>query len=306
MTEPQVSPFHNPDDRQVLAAIGNRYVVFGSESRLRGAATLGPADVKTRLPRVGYDHQNSESRLIQSLVVEGSEVRLAGERDFGDVELIDAAGRTTLVEIKVGDRDFAGLNLGQAWKDLGQGDDHREIWGFNTERLTLGIVWSGKRFGTGFSELRALDVWEYDEHGSVFDRSKVVAEVDDWSRRVSALYDEVEAWAREEGFTALRDRAIPMSEELMQRFAVPDRDMPILDLMEGETPVLTMKPDGLWLIGFNGLIDVITPHGTVWLAGIPQTPNPPAWMLVEPRDRSRRAWGRDAFRAVLERVTAGE
>ena len=92
----------------------------------------------------------------------------------------------------------------------------------------------------------------------------------------------------------------------MQKFAVPDRDMPILDLMQDETSIVTFKPDGLWLIGFDGAIDVITRQGTVLLVGLPRPPDPPVWTLVDPAGRSRTPWNRNAFLSVLGRVPAGE
>lgn len=305
MTDTEASPLHHPNSRQVLAAIGNRFVVFGSVS-LRGAPRLGPADVREQLPRVGDDRDDVEQRIARSLVIEGFEVRPVEGREFGDVEIIDPKGRSILVEIKAGDRDFGGINLTRAWQELGQAAERREIWGFNLEALSLGILWSNRDAGPGFVRLPPLDVWEFDRAGSVFDRAKVAAEVEEWSARVTALYDEVEVWARKEGLAALRDRTIPMSEEIMQKFAVPDRDMPILDLLDGETSVVTMKPDGLWLIGYNGMVDVITRNGTFLLAGTPEAYDPPIWTLIDPRDRSRTPWGRDAFMAALGRVSAGE
>lgn len=307
MTDVQAPPPSHPNGRHILAAIGNRFVVFGSGSTLRDAPRFGPDDVKERLPRVGDERDDVEQRIAHSLVVEGFEVRPVEGREFGDIELVHPKEGTILVEIRAGERDFAGVDLSRAWHELGQAGERREIWGFNLEALSLGIIWSDRDYGPGFVKLPPLDVWEFNTDGSVFGRDKVLAEVEEWVTRVTTLYDDVTAWAREEGLTALRDRTIPMSEELMQKFAVPDRDMPILDLLDGKTSVVTMKPDGLWMIGYDGMIDVITRAGvTFWLVGLPRYPEPPVWTLVDPRDRSRTPWGREAFRSVLGRVTAGE
>ena len=299
------SPF-DPNDRKVLVALGNRHVLFGSAATLRGARRLGPTDVKTRFKRVGSEREGVEARIVESLVVDGFEVRVVEDQEFGDVELVTPGGHTTLVDIKAGDRSFAGIDLGRAWAELGRAEDRREMWGFNLERLSLGIIWSERSFGPGFVELPALDVWEFHQDGTIFDRAKVVAEVEQWGRRIDTLYNEVETWAREDGFTVTRDRTVPMSEELMQTFAVPDRDMPILDLVEGETPVMSMVPSGLWLIGMNGLVDVITRRGTFRLAGLPPPSDHPVWTLVDFRKDTRVAWGREPFRSVLGLVSASE
>lgn len=306
MTDTQAPSPPNPSDRQVLAAIGNRFVVFGSGSTLRDAPRFGPADVRERLPRVGDERDDVEQRIAGSLVVEGFEVRSVEGREFGDVELLGPAEETILVEIRAGDRDFGGVNLTRAWAELGGAEERREIWGFNIEALSLGLLWSSRDSSPGFVKLPALDVWSFERDGTVFDRSRVAGHVEEWAVRVETLYDEVTVWAREAGLTALRDRKIPMSEELMQRYAVPDRQMPILDLLDGVASVVTMKPDGLWLIGFDGAIDVITRQGTVWLVGEPRHPDPPVWTIVDPANRRRTPWGRDAFMRVLGRVPAVE
>jgi hypothetical protein len=258
---------------------------------------------------VGDEREGVEERIVGSLVVEGFEVRRVEDQSFGDVVIIDGEGHSALVEIKVGDRSFAGVDLGQAWNELtpaAEKGERREIWAFNLERLTLGIVWSEGRFSPAFEELSALNVWEFDTQGGVFERRDVLDEVDDWTRRVEAIYAEVESWAREYGLVTARDRAVPMSEELMQRFAVSDRDMPILDIMDGPKPVASMVPIGLWLIGFAGMIDIITRGGTYRLGASPKVPGPSNLILIDPKTKNRSEWGREAFRSALGLVHAGE
>ena len=119
------SPFA-PNDRQVLVGLGNRHVLFGSGATPRDAPRLGPADVKTRFKRVGSEREGVEARIVESLVVEGLGVRVVENREFGDVELVAPGGQTTLVDIKAGDRSFAGIDLGRAWSELGRTEDRRE------------------------------------------------------------------------------------------------------------------------------------------------------------------------------------
>ena len=299
----------HPHDRQIIACLGNRHVLFGSRASLPNRRELGPEDVKVRHPRVTPDHDEAELRIIETLVVEGFEVQASQEGRFGDVAIVDADGQCALVEIKAGDRDFAGVDLGRAWMELApaaEAGERREIWAFNAERLNLGIVWSEGRLSPSFVQLPALNVWEFGDDGSVFDRRQVVQEVDDWVSLVEAVYADVELWAKAEGLTARRDRIIPMSEELMQNFAVPDRDMPILDLDADGKPVVSMVPVGLWFIGFKGMIDIITRNGTFRLGAVPQAAEPPKWIVIDGKTRTRTDWSREVFRSVIGLVAVGE
>jgi len=315
MSQIEISPAGNegasvqPHDRQILVSFGNRYVVFGSGASLPDQRQLGPQDVKQKLPRVRDERDGVEARIVDSLVVDGLVVRRVEDGKFGDVVIVDGDGRSALVEIKAGDRAFAGMDLAQAWEELAPAADvgeRREIWAFNLERLSLGIVWSEGRLSPRFEQLSALNVWEFNQDGTVFDRHTLLQELDDWSRRVEAVYADVEAWVREDGLTATRDRTVPMSEELMQRFAVPDRDMPILDVTAGPKPIVSMVPAGLWFIGFAGLIDVITQTGTFKLGARPRVPGPSTWVLSRPGSRDQREWSKEEFKSLLGLVPAHE
>lgn len=298
-----------PDDRQILISLGNRYVVFGSGVSLPDRRQLGPEDVAHVYARVADERDGVERRIVESLVVEGFEVQIGTGTDFGDVTIVDQNGQSALIEIKTGDRDFAGLNLGQAWDELAQAaekGERREIWGINLERLGLGIVWSEGALAPGFVQLPALNVWAYNKDGTVFQRQDVVDRVEDWSRRIEDLYAEIEVWALASGFAVTRNRSVPMSEELMQRFAVSDRDLCILDIASGNEPIASFVPVGLWLIGFDGLISVITRSGTFKLGGRASVSNSPDWVLTNPKDRSMKPWNQDEFRSVLGLVPADE
>ena len=77
-----------------------------------------------------------------------------------------------------------------------------------------------------------------------------------------------------------------MSEEMMQQFAVPDRDIPVLDILDVDQVIASFVPRGLWMIGSWGRIDIITRDRTrvlVALGGMGSL----EWRLVSPEDRGR-------------------
>ena len=80
--------------------------------------------------------------------------------------------------------------------------------------------------------------------------------VDDWAKRIDQLYDAVESWLPS-GWTARRGAGVTMHEKLMDRLGVSPRHLPTLELMRNGEVSVTFRPDGLWIIGTNGRIDLI-------------------------------------------------
>jgi hypothetical protein len=135
-------------------------------------------------------------------------------------------------------------------------------------------------------ELVPLDVWEKSA-GGVLNRAQVVDEVEDWVRRVGALYDNVQAWLGDRpDLVCEQSRTVTMSEEMMQKFAVSDREIPLLDVVAADEVILSFVPRGLWWIGSWGRIDVITrarTHRLLTLGGERGL----AWRLVSREDRGQ-------------------
>lgn len=259
----------HPIDRQVLANVGNRYVVFSSQIAVPGRPMLGPGDVKIRFAeRVGDETDFPEERLVRSIQVQGAEVLLepspADDSDRrADLAVSFANGTSVLVEIVVQQRDFRGKELERHWSELRDkrrnGQARHEVWNFNIERLKLTVLWADDEGLPQFCDLDPLNVWEFNEDGSVFDRAILVSRVEDWLHRLDDLYKVMDGWANAAGLTPSRARTILMSEELIQRFAIPDRELSILDFDRDSVPVMSAVPVGLWVLGSNGRLDLINP-----------------------------------------------
>lgn len=295
-----------PYERQILVNVGNRYVVFGSQIRIHGQGLLGPGDVRDRFAeRVGDETEFPPERLIGSIQIKDADVLDAPATGvpWADLRVNFANGGALTVDVKVGVRDFKTEELERHWAELRElsrkpGPPH-EVWNFNVERLKLTILgWDGTI--PQLADLDPLCIWEFNDDGSVFDRTCLDDRLDDWQRRVEAIYAEAEAWAARDGLTADRSRTILMSEELMQKFAVPDREIPILDLNRGETPVMSIVPAGLWVIGSNGRIDVITQDRGAILLDVSRAMEPARWVyVVRGERREPQAWNEAAFRGLI-------
>ena len=275
--------------RQVLSVIGNRYVVFGPVPGIAQDVMFDPEIDASVLPRVADETDFSPERLIQSLRVFGMDCsQVMGKNNaLADLIIADDMGRQIFVEVKIRAHKpkLRDLNSGYDKIRMGRAEGQEvEVWHFNTERLTLSI----QAFDNDLPlhcELPPVDVWEKTEDG-IFRREKVVSEVARWERSINEIYEDVASWCSEvNDLKTERSRTVIMSEELMQKFAVSDRELPILDVLKGGEVLASFVPRGLWLIGAWGRIDVITSTQTRMLVMLRDDNGCLEWRIVSPGNR---------------------
>jgi hypothetical protein len=280
---------NDAEDRQVLVSVGNRYVLFGSEAKLPSSRAFGPEDIKEPLPRVPDEREVSEERLIKSLLLSGVKITPPPPDAIADLAFTDRNGQQVLVEIKVRERDTWKTDFERFQQEFENTPSgfKQEVWNFNLERLHLEMFELDKGRLKRATSLHPLDVWEFDADGSMVNRAHVLERVVDWENRINGLYDKVTQWAKDAGFRTERTRKVLMSEELMQKFAIPDRELSVLDIVRETQTAASFVPIGLWLIGFNGRINIATRTGTHILADPAGELGKPEWALVS-REKNRR------------------
>lgn len=89
-------------------------------------------------------------------------------------------------------------------------------------------------------------------------RETVIDRVSDWLTRLDNLKSVVQSWLPE-SMSIVERPQIKMHEELMAKFKVDPALMPSFDIFEGSKPIMRVQPKGLWIIGANGRVDLITP-----------------------------------------------
>lgn len=284
-----VSPGKPTSEFEVLVNLGNRYVVFGRDDRLPGPSAFNAQTDSKILPRVADEGDIAERRIAETLQVTGYNVsRSATAADSGwDIELSKPDGTRIFVEIKVRERELKQRDFETLMQRLSTSNDKSkavEVWTFNIEKLGLSIL--RLTDSLEIERLVPLDVWEKTE-GGIFERARVVNRVADWEKRIAALYSDIKTWLpmHYEGMKAETNRTVVMSEEMMQKFAVPDRELPILDITLDKQPVISFVPRALWIIGARGRVDVITEAGTRLLVDAGDT-NAMRWKLVSAENRS--------------------
>jgi hypothetical protein len=115
------------------------------------------------------------------------------------------------------------------------------------------------------------------------DRNHVMRRVDDWADRVSALYADICNWLPA-GWTAQRRGVVKMHEQLMHKFGVPARDLPVLELSSGERSA-RLEPRGLWIIGANGRLDLFAGPHHYMIIDTAENLQPPQWQIAPFSDR---------------------
>jgi hypothetical protein len=248
-----------------------------------------------------------EQRTVESIRLSDAEIRPPSTHDQGwDFEIVSPDGKHTFVEMKIRERDPKGADYQQMFaqlrdyaKSLG---GQIEIWNLNVERLTLQILTQNEQGIFVPVDLAPINVWDYGAEGDEpFERSKVLEEVEEWSKSIDSLYADIELWASKLGLGVDRSRSVTMSEELMQNFAVPDRTLPILDVTRDDLPVVSFVPTGLWVLGAHGRIDAVTRQGTRAIINVTQLKNgnEPEWRFIEPKTRKTIRFDEKIFTSLI-------
>ena len=123
--------------------------------------------------------------------------------------------------------------------------------------------------------------------------------IDDWIARVDALYRMIEHWLPE-GWTARRIETVFMDEELMRKAGVGPRKLPVLSLSSPKEAVARIEPQGLWIIGANGRVDLRGRKGTFIILDSADTFAKPEWRIAPISNRTRiKALDEESFRKAL-------
>jgi hypothetical protein len=116
------------------------------------------------------------------------------------------------------------------------------------------------------------------------DRSHVERRVDDWLDRINKLYAQIQSWLPP-GWTADRGGPGRMREELMAKFGVAARDVPVLELSYQGTPSARIEPRGLWIIGANGRLDLFRGRNHYIIVDTAENFATPEWRIAPLSDR---------------------
>lgn len=110
------------------------------------------------------------------------------------------------------------------------------------------------------------------------DNAHVKKRVDDWEHRVSSLIEQIRNW-NIDNIDIRASRNYLMHEGLMKQFNVPMRQILSVNVFQNDILKIAIKPFGLWIMGANGRIDLLTQNGNNVLVDEAQQFDTPKWKL---------------------------
>ncbi|WP_419809184.1 hypothetical protein [Sphingomonas sp.] len=282
MTADQISA-----GRQILVNIGNRFVVFGPPTGLPVAAAFDPEELAV-LPRVHDEVEASERRVVETIKVAGLlKVEIDPAEHGWDIQFQDERGRSLFVEVKTRDGPVRNADYQRAFDRASKAAvEGRELetWFFNIDRLSLTVI--GTPDPLHETAWEPVEVWEKTED-SLFGRADVINSVNRWQNAIDGLFTFCRTTLQSD--TSLQfdtSRRYTMSEELMQKFAVPDRELPILDVVRADDVLASFIPRALWVLGSFGRVDLVTRSGTTLLVRASRE-DEFSWQVVDKSDRRK-------------------
>ena len=97
---------------------------------------------------------------------------------------------------------------------------------------------------------------------SEINKEYIESRVSDWRNRITNIFSLVKNYCSNyPQIELVENKTTRMYEELMQKYDVSPADLPVLELRKNKELLASFKPMGLWVIGANGRIDILTKSG---------------------------------------------
>lgn len=123
---------------------------------------------------------------------------------------------------------------------------------------------------------------------SEIDKKYIENRVNDWKKRIVDIFSFVkESCSNHPEIDFGENKTTQMHEELMQKFGVSPVELPILEIKKNKELLASFKPKGLWVIGANGRIDILTKEGSFILVDISEKEEPSIWKVFAPSNRRK-------------------
>lgn len=112
--------------------------------------------------------------------------------------------------------------------------------------------------------------------------------VEDWGQRIETVFSLVKnSLSGNSEIEFFESKKVQMNEELMQRFDVSPVSLPVLEVKRKSILIASFKPIGLWVIGANGRIDILTKEGSYILVDLGGKDEPSNWRVYTPKNRKK-------------------
>jgi len=122
----------------------------------------------------------------------------------------------------------------------------------------------------------------------LLDKRHIKRRVDDWAQRVSDFASSIQGWISDiSGLEIVPSRKERMYEELMRAFDVEMREIQSYVIKKEGKTILVVKPSGLWIMGANGKIDLLSAKGNVIVTDTSEQFQTPNWAIHPIKNRNK-------------------
>jgi hypothetical protein len=133
------------------------------------------------------------------------------------------------------------------------------------------------------------------------DSKHILERIDDWKIRIENLYSKIESWTIEkQGYHLKTSYDIIMYEEMMKNFELSKQKIKSADLFSNDKLILTLKPFGLWIIGANGRVDIISKKGNFILVDYSSQFQEPDWRIYLKNKKENLLFDKNMFQKIIE------
>ena len=108
----------------------------------------------------------------------------------------------------------------------------------------------------------------------------VHARVGGWRDRINALYQQLKGWSPAE-YKWDTTQHLTMYEEMMKNYGVDPIELPVLSINDRSGWKAKIIPYGLWIIGGDGRLDLLTGARRYLITGVPPSMGS-GWSISEP------------------------
>lgn len=135
------------------------------------------------------------------------------------------------------------------------------------------------------------------------DKTRIEERVADWKLRINNLYTLIQEWLVDTDYKLKTGPKQTMYEPLMEEFGVLPTEVNTADIYKGKKKVLAVIPKGLWIIGANGRIDLLSGKGASILVDFAKPLQQPEWKIYVSTDRRHGInFNKNAFLNALKQV----
>jgi len=132
------------------------------------------------------------------------------------------------------------------------------------------------------NEYYFVNVWITD----LGNKQYFISRINDWKKRISDLYSLVKKWLIEKpGYEIKLYNKVNMYEELMEKYEIEKQLLDVADIFKKDKLILSIKPVGLWILGGNGRVDLITRSESFIMVDLAGKYEDPKWTVFKSGDR---------------------